>query len=55
MLGDAPLPADEAKELALVRSMHRLREYQRVGWLDIDRNTPSWREWRRRRRGRHAW
>ena len=54
LMGDAPLPADEAKERKLEESMLRLRKYQRQGWLDSDRNAPSWREWRRRRRERAA-
>ena len=54
MLGDAPLPADEGKERKLQESMLRLRSYQRQGWLDSDRNAPSWVEWRRRRKQRRG-
>lgn len=49
--GDAPLPAG-VDEVNLERSVLKLRELDRKGQLDHDRNTESWKEWRRRRAGR---
>ena len=51
LLGDAPLPAgvdEQQLEVALLR----LQKLEREGALRYDRNTPSWKEFRRRRRRR---
>ena len=48
------LPADEAKERRLEEALLRMREFKRKGMLDSDRNTASWKEYRRRRRAREA-
>ena len=53
LLGDKPLPAgvDEEK---LERALLKLQDLQRRGQLEYDRNTDSWREWRRRQKERRA-
>ena len=53
LMGDAPLPAgvDEEK---LERALLQLRELERNGQLKYDRNTASWKEWRRRQKERQA-
>ena len=51
MLGDAPLPSDAEREKQLEKMLYQLRQAQRDGRLDSDRNTPSWKAWRRRRKG----
>lgn len=51
LLGDAPLPAGVDEE-QLERSLLKLQESERHGQLDYDRNSPSWKEYRRRQRER---
>ena len=47
LLGDKPLPAgvDEEK---LERALLQLQHFERKGELKYERNTDSWKEWRRR-------
>ena len=49
LIGDAPLPPGVDEEL-LERSLIKLREFERQGALQYDRNTESWKEFRRRQR-----
>ena len=49
--GDAPLPAGVDEE-QLERAVLKLREHSRKGYLEYDRNTPEWVEWRRRQKVR---
>jgi hypothetical protein len=51
LLGDAPLPAGVDENL-LEHTLIKLRELERQGSLDYDRNTKSWKEYRRRQRKR---
>ena len=51
LLGDKPLPAGVDEE-ALERALIELRELERKGELQYDRNTPSWKEFKRRQKER---
>ena len=51
--GDAPLPAGVDEE-QLERAVLGLREFERKGMLAHDRNTPDWKEWRRRNKERQG-
>ena len=45
LLGDVPPPDEEEK---LERLLLSVKEHERRGWLESDRTSPSWKEWRRR-------
>lgn len=51
LLGDPPLPAGVDEE-QLERSLLKLQEMERKGTIKYDRNTASWKEWRRRQKER---
>ncbi len=51
LLGDKPLPAGDDEE-QLERALIHLREMERQGVIQLDRNTPSWRVHRERQKKR---
>ena len=53
LLGNTPLPSG-VDEVKVEEMMHTLRTLQKQGWLEVDRSTRSWAEFRRRQRERRA-